>query len=64
MDAGIVNIRIENLSQIKRDLELIKNAVMPESELTEWAKNELAEARNTPDDKYIIMDDIEKEFSQ
>ena len=34
-----------DIEQIKKDLELIKNILLSEGELTDWAKRELARAR-------------------
>ncbi len=60
METGIANVRIEDLAQLKRDVELIKNILQSEGELTDWAKKELAEARETPEEEFISMEDIEK----
>jgi len=57
-----INVKIEDLAQLKQDIALIKQFLFSEGELTEWAKNELVEARKTPDEEYISMDEIEKEF--
>ncbi len=53
--------------QLVHDVAMIKAFLMPskkdpEGELTDWAKNELAEARKIPDSELISMEDIEKEF--
>ncbi len=56
------NILRKDMTQIKRDLELIKNVLFSEGEFTDWAKKELDVARKTPEDEYISMDEIEKEF--
>jgi len=35
-----------------------------EGELSDWARKELAEARNTPDSELISMEEIEREFME
>lgn len=62
MEANFTNVKIEDLNQLKNDIELIKNLLLSEGELTDWAKNELATARETADSVFISMEDIENEF--
>lgn len=54
----------ERLIKIARDMELIKGLLMPkvddEGELSEWAKQELERARNTPESEYISLDEVKK----
>ena len=38
-------IIIEKLDKLAKDVELIKEILLPEGELTDWAKKELEEAR-------------------
>lgn len=38
MEAKTTNVRIEDLSQLKNDIELIKNVLLSEGELTDWAR--------------------------
>lgn len=53
---------LNQLNKIRVDINFIKQAV-DDGELTEWAENELAEARQIPDSEFISMEEIEKEFS-
>jgi len=57
------------LKKIQQDLDLIKEILFynknikdPEGELSDWAKKELMEARETSEDEYVDSEDIEKEF--
>jgi uncharacterized protein YPO0396 len=61
----------KSINEIKmtiNDLQIIKTFLYqqqcadPEGELTDWAKNELAEARNIPDPKMISLEVFEKKF--
>ena len=58
------NICNKDIEQIKIDIELIKGLLMPkideEGELSDWAKNELKRARNTPESEYISFEEIKK----
>ena len=47
-----INTIHNDLMKIERDVELIKNILMSEGELTEWAKNELARAREEKEEDY------------
>ncbi len=42
----------EDLESVKRDLELIKNILVEEGDLTEDAKKKLGQARKTPISAY------------
>ena len=57
METNTTNVRSEDLSQLRRDVELIKNILLSEGELTEWAKRELAEARQVPESECISHED-------
>ena len=50
----------ENLARLSRDIELIKRILIPDGELTDWAKEELAKARSIPTSKYIPFEEIEQ----
>tara|TARA_Y100000031_G_C7985372_1_gene276645 strand:+ start:218 stop:421 length:204 start_codon:yes stop_codon:yes gene_type:complete len=62
MKTEIRNIKTEDLTKLKRDIELIKNILSEDYELSDWAKKELEEARKVPDSELISMNEIEKEF--
>lgn len=48
----------KDMTQIRRDLELIKNVLISEGELTDWAKNSLEEARKEDESKYTDLEDL------
>lgn len=58
------NVINKDIQQIKIDIELIKGLLMPkvddEGELSDWAKNELKRARNTPECECISFDEVKK----
>ncbi len=64
MESEIIKVSAKDILQIKKDIQFIKNQLMEETELTDWAKKELEEARKTPKEEYISMEEIEKEFLQ
>ena len=53
-----------NIKKLIRDVALIKEAIISknemEEELTDWAKNELEEARKTPDSKNVSLEEVER----
>jgi len=62
-------IRINNsdFKRVMADIELIKHMLLAkncpadsEGELSDWARKELAEARNTPDSENISLEEMEK----
>ena len=48
----------EDLLNLRRDVELIKNILMSEGELTPWAKKQLAKARVQSDDSYTDLETL------
>ena len=52
----------EDLETLKRDVSIIKHILTEEGELTEYAKNELAEARSTPESEYISHEKLKKKI--
>ena len=50
----------KNLTKLGEDIALIKDFLMPEINLTDWAEKELAQARKLPRSKYVPVEDIEK----
>ena len=55
-------IIIEKLDKLAKDVELIKEFVLPEGELTDWAKKELEEARKRPHSEYISLEEVKKKI--
>ncbi len=47
-----------DMEKMRRDLELIKNILMSEGELTDWAKNSLKEARKEKESEYTDLEDL------
>ncbi len=60
MDTKITNARINDIAQIRQDIELIKNILLSEGELTDYAKETLTDARNTPCEEYIDHEKVKK----
>ena len=59
MESEIKNIH-KDLIKLRVDIKLIKNILLSEGELTDWAKNELAEARKVPNFECVSHEDVEK----
>ncbi|MBI2044999.1 hypothetical protein HYT23_02995 [Candidatus Pacearchaeota archaeon] len=57
---GIIdtNTLHRDMEGIRKDLELIKNILLSEGELTDWAKNSLKKARIEDESKYIDLEDL------
>jgi len=58
---------MQDLTKLRRDIEIIKNLLVSqgkieddEGELTDWAKNELDEARRTPESEYVSLEQVKK----
>lgn len=45
----------QDLMDIKKDVEFIKNILSEEYELSDYAKKELKKARKTPEDEYVDL---------
>ncbi len=56
----------ERLLKLVRDVEFIKCLLMSkvddEGKLSDWAKEELAKARDEPKENYISLEDLRKEI--
>ncbi len=52
----------QNIMKLRDDVTYLKHVMEEEYELSEWAKKELKEARETPDSEYISQENMEKEF--
>ena len=50
----------EDISEIKKELVLIRNILAEDFELTEEAKRALAEARKTPKSHYVSHEELKK----
>ena len=56
------SIKPEDLRKLMRDVELIKNMLMSEGELTDWAKKELSEARNRSESSYVSLETVKRKI--
>ena len=57
MESETKNIH-QDLLKIKRDVELIKNILLSEGELTPYAKKHLAKARSEKAEDYTTLKDL------
>lgn len=64
MDTTTTNVRIEDLAQLRNDVELIKNILLSEGELTDWAKKELARVRKIPESECVSHEDAKQMILQ
>ena len=48
----------KDILSLKRDIALIKYMLMSEGKLTEWAKKELAKARDEPESSYTDLEEL------
>jgi len=48
----------EKLIRLAKDVELIKNILMSEGELTDYAKTELVKARAEKEENYTSLEDL------
>lgn len=55
---------LEKLNQMQVDIQFIKENVIEDGELTEWAENELAEARKIPDSQMIFLEEVERKIAE
>ncbi len=53
-----IEIIHRDMEKIRRDIELIKNILISEGELTEWAKDTLKKARAEEESKYTDLEDL------
>lgn len=52
------------MKKLRIDVALIKNAFLEEGELTDWAKEELEEARKVPESECISQEEVKKKILQ
>lgn len=53
-----MSVKVEDIAQIKRDVELLKNVLLSDGELSDWAKEALAKAREENEDSYVSLEDL------
>jgi hypothetical protein len=59
MEVKTINVD-ERLNKIARDVELIKNILVSEGELSDWAEEEIDRARSNPELEYVSLADAKK----
>lgn len=55
-----INIIHSDMIKIQKDLELIKNVLFSEGELSKWARKELANSRKAPSSEYLSHEEVKK----
>ena len=50
----------KDLEELRRDVDVIKHILSEEGKLSEYAKNSLEKACNTPDSEYINHEELKK----
>ena len=53
-----ISVNVNDIAQIKRDLEILKNVLLSEGELSDWAKKVLIEAREESEEDYVSLSDL------
>ena len=56
-----IKIVNENLLKLARDVALIKNILMSEGELSDWAKKQLSIARSKHE-KYFSLEEVKRQI--
>jgi len=62
METVTLDLINKNVMKLRDDVTYLKHILGEEYELSDRAKKELKEARETPDNEYISQEDMEKEF--
>jgi len=58
MDVVTLESIKRDIKKLSADIELIKNILIEKYELSDWAKNELKKARETPENEYVGINEI------
>lgn len=58
-----MNTLHKDMLKLQRELELIKNIIVAEGELSDWAKDELKKAREEDESDYISLDEAKRKIS-
>ena len=61
MESDIKALR-NDIKQLVIDVSILKNSLLDEGELSEWALNELEKARAEPEENYISLEDLEADI--
>jgi len=62
METVTLDVINKNIMKLRDDMAYLKHILEEDYELSDTAKKELKEARETPDNEYISQEDMEKEF--
>ena len=62
METVTLDVINKNVMKLRDDMTYLKHILEEEYELSNQAKKELKEARETPESEYISQEDMEKEF--
>lgn len=57
MEVTVNNLH-QDLMKLRRDVELIKNMMMAEGELSTWAKEQLKKTRKEGEDSYVSLTEL------
>jgi len=60
MEQEKICINEKDIKRLIQDVALIKNILMSERELTDWARKELREARETPVSECISHEEVKR----
>ena len=55
-----MEVNVNDLKQLILEVQLIKNILISEGEFTDWAKNELKEARNVSDSELLDSGEVKQ----
>ena len=60
MKTNTVMLDQTDVAQLIHDVQLIKDVLLDDGELTEWAKKELGRARSVSEEELLSMDEVEE----
>jgi hypothetical protein len=60
METESINVDKKDFMKVMRDVELIKNILLDEGELTEWAKKELDDTRKIPLSECVSHEEVKE----
>ena len=60
MGTDMIKVDVNDLKQLILEVQLIKNILISEGEFTDWARNELREARNVPDSELLSSEEVKQ----
>lgn len=54
----MISVNANDILQIKQDIEILKNVILSEGELSDWAKKTLIESRKESEKDYVSLVDL------